>query len=573
MWGLVLAYASSPAWAAEITVNTPDDELNSDGDCSLREAIQAANTDASVDGCDAGSGPDTINLPSGTYLLSSQLDVTAGSTVTVDGGGATSTFIDGGNAVRLFFVASGAQLSLNELTLTKGHIGSNDGGAIRNQGTLVVTNSTFSGNTSNNQGGGIFSTGTLEVSNSTFSGNSSQSKGGAIGNRSTGTATVSNSTFSDNSALSGGAIANDLNLLAVTNSTFSGNSAAAGGGGIFKDFGAVTLKNTIVANSPAGGGCNVTITDGGGNLEWPDDTCGFATPSADPMLGPLADNGGPTQTHALGAGSAAIDAAVDCPPPATDQRGVRRPQGSACDIGAFELDQPLTVTINQASGQADPTTSSPISFTVVFNEPVSGFTDSDVTLSGTAGATTAVVTEIAPNDGTTYDVAVSGMTTDGTVIASIPANAAQDADQNGNTASTSTDNTVTFIANSAPKAENDSYSTNKDTPLSVAGPGVLANDTDPDGDTLSAVLDSGPDHGTLILNPDGSFTYTPNVNFIGSDFFTYKANDGSAESNVATVSITVRAPATKAVCKNGGWREFGYPDQGTCISDFNRRNR
>ena len=102
------------------------------------------------------------------------------------------------------------------------------------------------------------------------------------------------------------------------------------------------------------------------------------------------------------------------------------------------------VTINQASGQSDPTSSSPINFTAVFSEPVTGFTDADVTLGGTAGATTAVVTEIAPNDGTTYNVAVSGMTVDGTVIASIPAGAAEDGAGNGNTASTSTDNEVTY---------------------------------------------------------------------------------------------------------------------------------
>ena len=102
------------------------------------------------------------------------------------------------------------------------------------------------------------------------------------------------------------------------------------------------------------------------------------------------------------------------------------------------------VTIDQASGQADPTNASPIHFTVVFNEPVSGFTSADVSLSGTAGASSATVTEIAPNDGTTYDVAVSGMSADGTVIATIAANKATDAAGNGNTASTSTDNTVTY---------------------------------------------------------------------------------------------------------------------------------
>ncbi|HEX2766115.1 MAG TPA: Ig-like domain-containing protein, partial [Candidatus Limnocylindria bacterium] len=99
-----------------------------------------------------------------------------------------------------------------------------------------------------------------------------------------------------------------------------------------------------------------------------------------------------------------------------------------------------TVTINQASGQADPTNASPINFTVVFSEPVSGFTASDVTLSGTAGATTATVT----GGSTTYNVAVSGMTGDGTVIATVGANGASDAAGNLNLASTSTDNTVTY---------------------------------------------------------------------------------------------------------------------------------
>ena len=93
--------------------------------------------------------------------------------------------------------------------------------------------------------------------------------------------------------------------------------------------------------------------------------------------------------------------------------------------------------------------------------------------------------------------------------------------------------------NDAPVAVDDSYSTDEDTPLNVAALGVLVNDTDVDGDTLTAVLVSGPAHGTLTLNADGSFTYTPAANFNGSDSFTYKANDGTADSNVATVNLTV----------------------------------
>jgi subtilisin-like proprotein convertase family protein len=202
-----------------------------------------------------------------------------------------------------------------------------------------------------------------------------------------------------------------------------------------------------------------------------------------------------------------------------------------------------SVTINQASGQEDHTADSPIHFTAVFTEPVTDFTDSDVTLSGTAGATTAVVTEIAPNDGTTYDVAVSGMTTDGTVIASIPADAAQDADQNGSSASTSTDNTVTFDApNMPPTAVADSYTTNEDTLLKVAAAqGVLFNDTDLDGDNLTAseVAGSGPFHGTLRFNADGSFDYTPEANYHGSDTFDYTVSDGNGGTATATVNVSV----------------------------------
>jgi VCBS repeat-containing protein len=93
--------------------------------------------------------------------------------------------------------------------------------------------------------------------------------------------------------------------------------------------------------------------------------------------------------------------------------------------------------------------------------------------------------------------------------------------------------------NQPPVAVNDSYSTNEDAPLTTGAPGVLANDTDPDNDPLTAVLISGPSHGTLTLNADGSFTYTPNLNYNGIDSFTYKANDAELDSNVATVNITV----------------------------------
>ncbi|MDT4922672.1 MAG: large repetitive protein [Pseudonocardiales bacterium] len=96
--------------------------------------------------------------------------------------------------------------------------------------------------------------------------------------------------------------------------------------------------------------------------------------------------------------------------------------------------------------------------------------------------------------------------------------------------------------NDAPVANNDAYSTNEDTPLSVALPGVLGNDTDTESTPLTAILVTGPSKASsFTLNADGSFSYTPNANYNGSDSFAYKANDGSADSNVATVFLTVNA--------------------------------
>jgi len=109
----------------------------------------------------------------------------------------------------------------------------------------------------------------------------------------------------------------------------------------------------------------------------------------------------------------------------------------------------------------------------------------------------------------------------------------------GNSEAIKTQNYIIDVSNRAPVALNDSYATSENVTLNIAAPGVLTNDSDPDGDSLTAILVSGPTHGTLTLNSNGSFTYTPNGNYNGPDSFTYKANDGKADSNVATVSIAV----------------------------------
>jgi VCBS repeat-containing protein len=95
------------------------------------------------------------------------------------------------------------------------------------------------------------------------------------------------------------------------------------------------------------------------------------------------------------------------------------------------------------------------------------------------------------------------------------------------------------VANVAPVAAGEAYTITEDTQLVVSIPGVLGNDTDVNGDELTAVVETSTPNGTLVLNPNGSFTYTPDSNFFGTDMFTYHASDGTLPSNAATVTITV----------------------------------
>ena len=126
--------------------------------------------------------------------------------------------------------------------------------------------------------------------------------------------------------------------------------------------------------------------------------------------------------------------------------------------------------------------------------------------------------------------------------------------------------TVTPV-NDAPVATNDSYTTDEDVALTIPAAGALANDSDVDGDTLNAILVDGPSHGTLVLNANGSFTYTPDANWNGVDSFSYKANDGSLDSNVATVTITVTpvndAPVAQSFSLSGN---EGTPISGNLLA-------
>jgi CSLREA domain-containing protein len=375
----------TPAQAAgtSIQVTTTDDELNNDGDCSLREAVRAANLDAAVDGCSAGSGMDTIVLGTGTYLLTiagtgedqaltGDLDLS--DSVTIIGASAGTTIIDGNAQDRIFHIVAEITVQFSNLTLRNGYApvgGLYGGGGILNgsegalPGDILITNCVFSNNHATNDAGGLQNDGDATLSNITFQGNTATGRGGGIGNRGTivlenmtfyqntagesgggiythTSASLKNITFSDNDSPDGGGIFND-GILTLLNSTFSGNNTA------ISNFGQLQVKNTIFANSTAGDNClgkgSGVFSSLGHNLDSGDscllDNYGDLV-NTPPDLGPLADNEGPTLTHNLQEGSPAIDAGDNLDCPSQDQRGAYRPADGdgngtrTCDMGAVE---------------------------------------------------------------------------------------------------------------------------------------------------------------------------------------------------------------------------------------------
>jgi CSLREA domain-containing protein len=358
---------ATSAYAASYSVSTVS---------TLITAINSAN---------ASSEDDTITLTANITLTTADnltdggnglpiiVSAATAGKLTIEGGGFTLSRSSAGATpnFRIFEVASGAGLTLDNVTISNGSAAPTfSGGGIQNNGTLNLLNSTITDNNTFDAGGaGIYNTSgsTLTVTNSTFSGNhmiSGSYGGGGIQNN--GTLSVTNSTFSNNVAASGGGISNG-SVLTVTDSTFDNNSGfgslenygtlhitnstISGQLGIASDYASATaaLYNTIVDTTSSA--CLISfgaISADAYNIA-SDATCDSATlkSSAQINLQSLASNGGPTQTMALGAGSAAIDAgdATTCsasPVNNLDQRGVTRPvnvtgiAAATCDIGAYE---------------------------------------------------------------------------------------------------------------------------------------------------------------------------------------------------------------------------------------------
>jgi CSLREA domain-containing protein len=357
----LLLALSLPA-AVRAAVYVPNSTADSDDGacgavCSLRDAVAAANLHA---------GEDVILLHAGIYAASS-LQI-QGDLVLI-GDGAGRSVVDGGAGGGILTVPAGVTVQIQDVTLRNGRA-AGGGGAIHNSGVLTVQRSILSGNAAVSGAGGagfggaILSSGSgssLTLTDSAVSGNTAQAGGGglALG----GAIALANVTISGNRSQSdfGGGLYLFSDVRGtVNNATIAGNSAGLKGGGAFLESSAFIgvspkVTNSILAGNTApsepdcsgaidsaydlignGAGCNGPAAVKG-------DQVGTGATPVDPRLGALGDNGGPTPTRALLAGSPAIDAANPAAPgsgggacEATDQRGVHRPGGSRCDVGAFE---------------------------------------------------------------------------------------------------------------------------------------------------------------------------------------------------------------------------------------------
>lgn len=318
-----------------------DDGAYDAGNLSLREAITLAN---------ANPLPDSITFATGlngqTVTLGG-FDLPVGDDLSITGPGADLLTISGNGASRVFRLFAG-QISISGLTITGGSVVDEGGGVLVDTlATVQLTDVVIRGNGAGFAGGGIANYGDLRLTGSTVAENTTAQDGGGI--FSIGILNVISSTISGNEAVNGGGIAT-AGQTTIANSTIAAN-AAQSGGGILVDAGNATLRSSIVAGNAGGDVTGTLDADSDNNLIQDASTSGGLSHfvngnliGADPLLGPLADNGGPTPTHALLAGSPARGMGINPLNLETDQRGNARLEGSRVDIGAFEASVPPTPT-------------------------------------------------------------------------------------------------------------------------------------------------------------------------------------------------------------------------------------
>lgn len=442
---------------ATFQVNSTSDLASGSGDAGdLRYCIDRANDEINFPGEDTITFDTSVFGTDKTITLGGvELFVTAPLTIT---GPAAKVTIDAASGDRIFDLlipGAGSGLTVSNMTLINGNAtgpggavyahdddfsmtngailnckASGPGGAIGNQysdgGVWTFVNSTISGNIADDNGGGIyfFSYGNLVMSGSAVTGNTAKYSGGGIYNFSA-TAIIQNSTISSNKASKGGGVyAYYGDNVTIQNCTIAFNSAKAHGGGILEAHGAVTMDSTIVArnSAPSGPDCKGAVsaneslfgTAAGATINGSNNQL-----NTDPLLSPLSDHGGPTQTYGLQAGSPALDKGSNPAGLLFDQRGTGHPRqvGAAVDIGAFEgvLTNPaatLTPISPITTAGATPNTVQ-VTYSDDTAIDVSSIDVSDITVTGPSGnlPVTAVKVDVAANGSprvATYTFVVPG---------------------------------------------------------------------------------------------------------------------------------------------------------------------
>jgi hypothetical protein len=462
---LFATHPTQPAHAAGNIVNTNADNTTAgDGFCTLREAITNANanSDSTSGDCVAGSGADTITFAADYTITlngTSLPDIT--STLTITGNGAAHTIVQGAASAgiatsRILKINGGTAIATLEAMTIRYGVEASGGGLNNASGSLTLNNVVVSDNLvtvvggSSLNGGGISTNGgSLTLNNSTVSGNrtmnpsdATRGNGGGIFSGAS-SVTLNNSTVSGNSAAgngggvyinaSGGTL--NLNYSTVANNTSDSDDDAAGNGGGVGNASTLKLKSSIVAGnkkgtiSPVDDDCTGTITDQDYNLTGSGTGCTLSgshnvtvSPSSvfTAVLGSLTNNGGNTETHALLAGSPALDVIAGgtngCGTTyTTDQRGETRPISGNCDIGAYESpDTTAPTVVSSARANANPTNAASVDFSVTFSEAVTGVDTSDFSPVTAAGVTGASVTGVSGGPAV-YTVSVSTGSGSGTL--------------------------------------------------------------------------------------------------------------------------------------------------------------
>ena len=492
-----------------LIVTTSADIVADDGETSLREAIAFANSNADASNITFAAGllGQQITLAGSELVLSSEVTIDGD----INGDDVADITVSGDDASRVFNVAGGAA-TLDALTITNGYANAGGGVFVGSGATLDLANSTVSGNSAYISGGGLYNSGTSTLTNSTISGNSADLSGGGLSNF--GTATLTNTTISGNSAYGygggGGLYIGGKTTATLSNSIVLGNDANSNA----EVAGSVTSITSLT--SGVASDVFAALDSSGGGL--------------------LTDNGGSVQTIALKADALnpTIDAGTDASAPLTDARGLGRVDlnfinnGGTADLGAFEIqDQFLfapTITSGSALSAAENQT---IAGVVVATDDKPGLVFSitggvDAALFTIDGSNGTLLFKSAPNFEVPGDAGGDNVHD---IVVTVT-------DSGGLMAVQSATVTVTDV-NEAPVAAASFATGDEDTVISGA---LTASDVD--GNALSFSVVNGPSNGSVTVNANGSFQFTPVADFNGTDSFTFNVSDGSL-SDTSTATITV----------------------------------